>query len=111
MQEGGKRRYFLSTPSRQTIFLSLSCRSCFSLAELAFLLLSSFATVDNVASAEDDNIDLYEGILSTVLENPLILHQLILFRGCPGGIKSSFCQKNGNERQLDYFGLITITLF
>lgn len=84
---------------------------CLYLAELAFLLPSSFATVDNVASAEDDNIDLYEGILSTVLENPLILHQLILFRGCPGGIKSSFCQKNGNECQLDYFGLITITLF
>lgn len=78
----------LSFPShsRQTI-------SSFDLAGFTLPSLSSLAMVGNTASVEDVNIDLYKGILSTVLENPLTLHHLILFGGCPGVIKSPFAKR------------------
>lgn len=48
---------------------------------------------DKNGSEEDVDIDLYEGILTTVLENPHMLHHLILFGGWPGVIKTPFAKR------------------
>lgn len=71
---------FLLPPDGQFLLLILQ--------DLLFL-----ATGDRNCSEEDVDIDLYKGILTTVLEHPLILHCLTLFRGWPGITKSPFTKR------------------
>ena len=71
---------FLLPPDGQFLLLILQ--------DLLFL-----ATANRNCSEKDVDINLCEGVLTIVLENPLILHQLIPFGGWPGVTQSPFAKK------------------